>query len=153
MNNPAATYEDMMGALVQNLEQTNDPYKKMLGQMILQNFQSERQSDQGTKAPRPRANGQMQQDVKTLVKINRGLLGEYKALRQSHDELKQANGYTAAALGACECWGFDASCANCGGQGAPGNFEVDEPKFNRLIQPLFEKIFAMMSEADNQNHQ
>ena len=38
MNNPAATYEDMMGALMQNLEQTNDPYKKMLGQMNFQNL-------------------------------------------------------------------------------------------------------------------
>lgn len=58
------------------------------------------------------------------------------AVQAERDELRRRNAVLAAALGACElCWGDDATCPSCGGNGAPGGSAVDAELFARYVRP------------------
>jgi hypothetical protein len=50
--------------------------------------------------------------------------------------MAQRNALLAGALGACECWGADADCDTCEGQGAPGFFEPVPAAFEAMVVPL-----------------
>ncbi|MEZ5039699.1 MAG: hypothetical protein R2828_07395 [Saprospiraceae bacterium] len=149
-NNSAASYEEMMTSLVQNLGQSEDPYKKMLGQVMMQNLQKgkERENHIPINGHKNGGSVQMRQDVKTLIKMNKELLSEYKALQQKHNKIVRLNAYAASALGACECWGIDPDCSDCHGNGSPGNLEIEEQKFNHLIQPFFVKLIQTINKTE-----
>jgi hypothetical protein len=49
----------------------------------------------------------------------------------------------AAALGACECWGLQASCDLCQGQGSAGWTQPDPELFEEFVRPAIEKLHSM----------
>jgi hypothetical protein len=46
----------------------------------------------------------------------------------------------AAALGACECWGLQADCGLCQGQGAAGWFQPEADLFDEFIRPAIARM-------------
>jgi hypothetical protein len=51
------------------------------------------------------------------------------------DELIERNSDLAAALGACDCWGFSVDCSVCDGAGAPGWALPDRRLFSTYVHP------------------
>ncbi|PSB14143.1 hypothetical protein C7B76_17280 [filamentous cyanobacterium CCP2] len=52
------------------------------------------------------------------------------------EDLRARNDMLAAALGACYlCWGEDAQCPECGGQGGAGFFTLDRSLFGQFVVP------------------
>jgi hypothetical protein len=49
----------------------------------------------------------------------------------------------AAALGACACWGLEAGCDLCQGQGASGWTQPDPELFEEFVRPAIERLPAM----------
>jgi hypothetical protein len=56
------------------------------------------------------------------------------------------NAFLAAALGACECWGEDGGCRQCGGEGRAGCYEPDPAAFAAIVAPLFEERRELVQE-------
>jgi len=50
-------------------------------------------------------------------------------------ELRQRNEVFALALGACHCWGYEETCAECHGQGSSGYYHCDPQLFEQFIAP------------------
>jgi len=48
----------------------------------------------------------------------------------------------AAALGACECWGLEADCDLCQGQGSAGWTQPDPELFEEFVRPATERLTA-----------
>ena len=46
----------------------------------------------------------------------------------------------AAALGACECWGLQADCSLCQGQGTAGWTDPDPELFDEFVRPAITKM-------------
>jgi hypothetical protein len=46
----------------------------------------------------------------------------------------------AAALGACECWGFRAGCGMCQGQGVSGWTQPDPALFDEFVKPAITRM-------------
>lgn len=70
-------------------------------------------------------------------------------LRRIHQAMQahaRRNAFLAAALGACECWGEDAECRQCGGQGRAGFYEPDPAAFEAIVAPLFEDRRELMEQ-------
>lgn len=152
--NGEMNYKEMMASMIQNLADSDDPYKKMLGQVMLQNAQnSAQESISPVPPPRQADPVQVQKDIKTLIAMNRGLIAECKMLISQKENLEQLNRYAAAAFGACECWGLNKECAQCGGAGLPGSLEIDEQKFTRLAAPLFEKLANVLHPPEIEKEQ
>lgn len=56
-------------------------------------------------------------------------------------ELRRRNAVLAAAVGACaNCWGEDASCAVCEGDGGPGAVEPDGSLAMAFLEPAFARL-------------
>jgi hypothetical protein len=53
----------------------------------------------------------------------------------AHDVLVDRNVLLAAALGACDCWGEQPSCPECGGQGAAGWIPPDPDLYGEYVAP------------------
>jgi len=57
------------------------------------------------------------------------------------DYFLKLNNALAGALGSCDnCWGEDASCEKCGGDGSPGWTTVNRRLFNIYVQPCLDKL-------------
>jgi hypothetical protein len=52
------------------------------------------------------------------------------------------NSLLAAALGACECWGLQADCELCRGQGSAGWTQPDPELFEEFIRPAINRMPA-----------
>lgn len=52
-----------------------------------------------------------------------------------YDELVERNIVVASALGACDCWGDNAHCPICDGEGAPGWLPPDPELFATYVRP------------------
>jgi len=46
----------------------------------------------------------------------------------------------AAALGACECWGLEANCGLCQGQGSAGWTQPDPELFEEFVKPAIARL-------------
>jgi hypothetical protein len=53
----------------------------------------------------------------------------------AHQALVDRNLLLAAALGACDCWGEEAGCPRCGGQGVPGWMPPDPELYGEYVAP------------------
>jgi hypothetical protein len=53
------------------------------------------------------------------------------------------NTLLAAALGACGCWGLEADCDLCRGQGSAGWTQPDPELFEEFVRPAIERLPAM----------
>jgi hypothetical protein len=60
--------------------------------------------------------------------------------------MAKRNAFVAGALGACECWGADVSCARCRGAGSPGTFEPVPSAYETLVVPLLRRRAGMLRE-------
>jgi hypothetical protein len=60
-----------------------------------------------------------------------------RRIRQMLELMTARNALVASALGACTCWGADAGCAECQGEGAPGCYGPEPRAFETLVVPLF----------------
>lgn len=76
----------------------------------------------------------LQQRSRDLARLARKMFAELRVLRTRNDNL-------AAALGACHlCWGEDANCPHCGGDGGVGAFVIDAKLFDEIVGPALEQI-------------
>jgi hypothetical protein len=76
----------------------------------------------------------LQQRAQDLARLSRKMFAELKVLRTRNDNL-------AAALGACHlCWGEDADCPYCGGDGGVGAFVIDAQLFDEIVGPALEQF-------------
>jgi hypothetical protein len=70
------------------------------------------------------------------AKALRHLRNTVDTLYAELEDLRARNDALAAAVGACHlCWGEDATCPECGGQGQPGHYAIDHRLFHQLIVP------------------
>jgi hypothetical protein len=59
----------------------------------------------------------------------------------------------ALALGACSCFGEDASCSQCGGGGKPGSKLPNRPQFEALVRPALQRVAHLrLAARDGQRH-
>jgi hypothetical protein len=58
----------------------------------------------------------------------------------AHQALMDRNVILAAAVGACDCWGFEADCPVCGGAGGAGWTEPDAGLFGEFVEPAVRRI-------------
>jgi hypothetical protein len=73
---------------------------------------------------------------------------ELAQLRTENGRLKELNrtllahsDFLAAAVGACpECWGEDAECRECGGQGGPGAYVPERICFEEIVRPVLDRM-------------
>jgi hypothetical protein len=73
------------------------------------------------------------QRTKDLVQLSRKMFAELTELRARNDSL-------ALALGACHlCWGEDADCPYCGGDGGVGAFVIETELFDDVVGPALEQ--------------
>ncbi len=57
------------------------------------------------------------------------------------DDLRRRNDLLASALGACYlCWGGDAGCPVCEGNGRPGSEPPDRPLFREYVTPAVRRV-------------
>jgi len=56
--------------------------------------------------------------------------------------LSERNFVLAAALGACTCWGEDAACAFCDGQGSAAWMSPDPELFDVYVRPAVDRMTA-----------
>jgi hypothetical protein len=54
----------------------------------------------------------------------------------------------AGALGACDCWGLDATCRWCHGEGSSGWEEPDVDLFQLFVGPAVERLSATFEQGD-----
>lgn len=124
---------NLMGA-----ESTQDPRMKMLAQMMAEQNQPKAQAvpDDTRLRDREKLSQHMQmlgQHLKKLRKANHALIRHLKFMIARNDQL-------AAALGACpDCFGADAQCARCQGQGVAGYYAPNPSLFATYIKPCLEK--------------
>ena len=69
-----------------------------------------------------------------------------KRLKRERALLYERNRTIAFGLGACECWGHDADCARCRGEGAPGYFVPENDEFQEFVAPLLIGQRALIDE-------
>jgi hypothetical protein len=75
-----------------------------------------------------------------------------KQIQRSMTLSKRRNAFVAAALGACECWGFDSGCRFCHGRGEPGFREPNVEAFTALVVPLYASRRAFVEKHLQQVH-
>ena len=57
------------------------------------------------------------------------------AVVDDYERLVERNGELAAAVGACDCWGQQADCPICDGEGGPGWVRPDKQLFTAYVYP------------------
>jgi len=65
------------------------------------------------------------------------------------DSLQARNQRVARALGACECFGEDITCAYCAGRGSSGWKLPDRQEFEALVRPTLRKVSEVRLSARN----
>lgn len=69
------------------------------------------------------------------------LSAEVSRLREANSILLEHCEYLALAVGACpECWGEDAECRLCKGDGGPGAFTPGREEFSDVVLPALERV-------------
>jgi proline dehydrogenase len=151
MNNMAnlPTQEEMLTSITNMIQQTDDPMKKMLGQMALEKMQNQPRQAGTTVKNATNQVAQMQEDIATLIEMNREAITAYKTLQAEFQQLEQLNEGISSSLGACPCWGQNTACPTCNGRGVPGTREINEHNFNVLIQPFFEQLIKNEPQKNN----
>lgn len=66
--------------------------------------------------------------------------GDRAAQSTRDDELVERNSALAAAVGACDCWGEQADCPFCDGDGSAGWVRPDKQLFARYVYPAVRKL-------------
>jgi hypothetical protein len=76
-------------------------------------------------------------DAAVVPHLNSALLSPASA------SLRVRNSRVARALGACDCFGEDVGCVECGGRGAPGWRLPDRGQFEAIVRPALQKVSRM----------
>jgi hypothetical protein len=69
-----------------------------------------------------------------------------------YDELVERNIALASALGACDCWGEQADCPICDGEGGPGWLPPDGQLFARYVRPVVRTPVQPGGHNNNHHH-
>lgn len=120
-----------------------DPQMRQMLEMQLRNNQNKKSEPSKEEVIR-----RFKIQNKKLLEHIAGLKETLKTSRQEHqamvgylDYFLKLNNALAAALGSCEnCWGEDASCEKCGGDGISGWTTVNRRLFNLYVQPCIDKL-------------
>jgi hypothetical protein len=154
MNQMPSMYspEAVLSSVQQMAEQSSDPMKRMLAQMCLSKMQEAKPGA----AERPNvthgANVKMVQDIQQLIQMNRKLMESIKEYQMQQEQLAAHNQVIASALGACFCWGFDAECPHCQGNGIAGTQAVNTQLFEQLVFPFFQRLAALPEGKTDEEH-
>jgi hypothetical protein len=65
---------------------------------------------------------------------------------EAHEALVDRNTMLAAAVGACDCWGFEPDCTMCGGAGSAGWTRPDAELFTEFVEPAVRRMSAPSGE-------
>ena len=107
-----------LGSLMESVGQGNPMVKGVTELLVSALGEDDEAEEKAREARRQRAR-------QRLRRIQRAI--------QAH---ARRNAFLAGALGACECWGEDASCPDCDGRGRAGFFEPDPAAFHAIVAPL-----------------
>jgi len=66
----------------------------------------------------------------------------------AHEALVDRNVLLAAALGACDCWGVDAGCPGCGGEGSAGWVPPDPELYAEYVAPAVRRTSPVAPPSD-----
>jgi hypothetical protein len=70
------------------------------------------------------------------------------AMLAEMSDLRARNDLLAEALGACHlCWGEDADCSYCAGDGCIGSFQIDTKVFRKVIGPAVKQVMQRPPQA------
>lgn len=61
---------------------------------------------------------------------------------EAHEALVDRNTMLAAAVGACDCWGYEPGCSMCGGAGSAGWTRPDAELFAEFVEPAVRRMTA-----------
>jgi hypothetical protein len=138
----APTMEDLASQMAES-----DPTVAMLLQyMAKQNAETEAQDAEDVDDPDPsiiEASYHYLDDdrARQTAEAFQELRQRVEALYVELQDLRGRNRDFAAALGACaRCWGQDANCPMCAGEGAPGGAPLDVYLYRRLIAPATRRL-------------
>jgi hypothetical protein len=59
---------------------------------------------------------------------------------EAYDALVDRNMILAAAVGACDCWGYEPGCPICGGAGSAGWTRPDAELFSEFVEPAVRRM-------------
>ncbi|MDQ1718679.1 MAG: hypothetical protein QOG79_5316 [Mycobacterium sp.] len=68
----------------------------------------------------------------------------------AYQALVDRNMILAAAVGACDCWGFESGCAECGGLGVAGWIKPDAGLYGELVEPAIKRMAEMVGDEATQ---
>jgi uncharacterized protein YciW len=71
------------------------------------------------------------------------------AMSPALEQVRARNRRLARALGACDCFGEDSACGQCGGRGSPGWRLPDRQEFEATVRPTLQKISEYRLSARN----
>lgn len=61
---------------------------------------------------------------------------------EAYQALVDRNMLLAAAVGACDCWGYEPNCPLCGGAGSSGWARPDDELFAHFVEPAVQRMAA-----------
>ena len=130
----------------------NDNQFEFLRAMLNQvNAEKEKQTDVGKETIRRLRiqNKKLLEQVKLLKEQVKQVNAEKAQMSSGLNYLLKLNNSLAEALGSCaSCWGEDAACNNCQGQGSPGWRQINKRFFNRYVLPGLEKLYGLGKERE-----
>jgi len=124
----------------------DDPLIRQMVEQNSSNNGQKKQADAGKETTRRLRiqNKKLLEQVKILKDQLKQANEEKHQMGASLNYLWKLNNSLAEALGSCSnCWGEDAECNNCHGQGSPGWRQINKRFFNRYILPGLEKLYGL----------
>ena len=130
----------------------NDNQFEFLRAMLSQvNAEKDKQTDASKETVRRLRiqNKKLLEQVKLLKEQVKQVNVEKTQMSGSLNYLWKLNNSLSEALGSCaNCWGEDAECTNCQGQGSPGWRQINKRFFNRFVLPGLEKLYGLSKERE-----
>lgn len=129
----------------------DDPLIKQLIEHNANKQHDEKQTDTAKETIRRLRiqNKKLLEQVKLLKDQVKNTQAEKEQMHGSLNYLWKMNNSLAEALGSCNnCWGEDADCNICQGQGSPGWRQINKRFFNRFVLPGLEKLYGLSKEQE-----
>jgi hypothetical protein len=133
---------DPMQLLLGGMENADPRMQELLRQQMQQKMSGEGEPTKEEILRRFRIqNKKLLEQIKVLKNSLRETKAEGDKMVTYLDYFLKLNTALAAALGSCEnCWGEDAGCDRCGGEGVPGWRPVNKRLFAIYVQPCLDKL-------------
>jgi hypothetical protein len=146
-DNPFELLRTMLGKV-----KMDDPLiRQMIEQKMSSNRQQSKQAEAGKETIRRLRiqNKKLLEQVKIMKDQVKQSIEEKQQMSGSLNYLWKLNNALSEALGSCRhCWGEDAECDNCHGNGSPGWRQINKRFFNRYVLPGLEKLYGLSKDQE-----